>query len=155
MANKYTALKVPDKGRLEKLYHENFMTQVEIGAIFNTTQKVVYSWFKKLGIKSRVPYKRNQSRDNNDSWKAGKVTYAAYHYRVQSARGKANHCEECHRYDDNIKYDWANITGDYADVNDYRQLCRSCHFKRDGHKKNFPNNSLTPNVNQRKIIDGK
>jgi hypothetical protein len=155
MANKYTALKIPKKEELERLYFECLMNQKEIGEQFHTTQKVVFSWFKKLGIKSRIAKKRNQNGNNNHSWKGEKATYAAFHYRVYSARGKANHCEICGRNDNKIKYDWANISGKYYDVNDYKMMCRSCHFKMDGHKKNFPNNNHKPNINIRKLIDGK
>ena len=29
-------------------------------------------------------------------------------------------------------YDWANLTGKFYDVNDYKQMCRSCHSIFDG-----------------------
>jgi hypothetical protein len=155
MANKYTALQLPPKKDLEALYHGKFMSQSEVGLIYKTTQKVVYSWFKKLGIKSRVAYKRNQYGENNSSWKGSSATYAALHYRVQNNKGKADHCVECGRNDKGINYDWANQSGNYSDINDYKMMCRSCHFKMDGHKRNFPNNNLKPNLNKRKLIDGK
>lgn len=28
-------------------------------------------------------------------------------------------------------YDWASMTGDFADPSDYKRLCRSCHWKLD------------------------
>lgn len=155
MANKYTALPLPPKEELVKLYYEEFKSQQEIGVMYSTTQKVVFSWFKKLKIKSRTAYKRNQRGSKNDSWKGDNATYAALHYRVQAERGKAYMCDECNRSDGGIAYDWANQTGKYNDVNDYKMMCRSCHFKKDGHKKNFPNNGMIPNLNMRKVIDGK
>lgn len=155
MANKYTAIKIPEKQDLEYLYNELFMSQKEVGKVYGTTQKVVFSWFKKLGIKYRVAYKRFQNGSYNDNWKGDKATYAALHYRVQSARGKANKCEECNRRDDGISYDWANQTGNYADIWDYKMMCRSCHYKLDGVFKNLPNNSYAKNINIRNVIDGK
>lgn len=154
MGNKYDYLKIPDKKELNFLYSEKLMTQVEIGILYNTTQKVVFTWFKKLGIESRVACKRNQMRENNSSWKGNKVTYAAYHYRVQSSRGKANRCEMCNNKNAK-RYEWANLTGNYNDVNDYKMMCVSCHHKRDNHKNNLPNRKEPKNINKRKIIDGK
>ena len=103
MANKYTALPTPPKKELEYLYHKKKMSQVEVGKNYRTTQKVVFSWFVKLGIKSRVPKKRNQIRENNSSWKGDKATYAAFHYRVESLRGKPMQCSVCGSQDTTFK----------------------------------------------------
>ena len=138
MANKYTALEIPPKAELERLYFEEFKTQSEIGAIYGTTQKVVFSWFKKLGIKSRVAYKRNQERENNATWGGDDVTYAAFHYRVVAQRGRPKRCEACGTDDENKNYDWACV-GDYRNVNDFKRMCRSCHWKHDNTANNFPN----------------
>jgi len=155
MANKYTKTPAPEKSELEYLYHKKYMSQTEIADHYKVSQKVVWRWFRDLRIKARIPYKRNQKGSKNHSWKGENATYAAFHYRVKSSRGKADKCEKCGRIDKGIKYDWANQTGNYADINDYKMMCRSCHFKKDGHKKNFPNNSYIPNINIRKMIDGK
>ncbi len=146
---------MPAKDEIEEMYNGRNMTQIEIAACYGTTQKVVFRWFKDLGIKSRTPAKRNQLKENNSSWKGNNATYAAFHYRVKSERGKADHCEECGRTDNGIKYDWANQTDKFEDINDYKMMCRSCHFKKDGHKNNFPNRREVKMVNKKKIIDGK
>jgi hypothetical protein len=138
MANKYTALPIPPKEDLEKLYFDNMLSQVEIGHKYNTTQKVVFAWFKKLGIKSRVAYKRNQYGENNSSWKGDNVTYSALHYRVYSSKGKPKKCEVCGTKDQEKNYDWACV-GDYKKIEDYVRMCRSCHFKHDKIANNFPN----------------
>ena len=65
------------------------------------------------------------------AWKGDEATYAAFHYRVQSARGSEKRCEACGTTDPNKSYDWANLTGNYADISDYRRLCRSCHWTLD------------------------
>jgi hypothetical protein len=130
MPNKYTARPVPPKEELEKLYFDSFMTQEEIGKQYGTTQKVVYTWFKKLGIKSRIPYKRNQFGENNSSWAGNNATYAALHYRVEAKRGKPHFCEACGTMDSK-RYEWANLTGKYEDIMDYSRMCVSCHRKYD------------------------
>lgn len=147
MANKYTALKVPPKDDLELLYSKN-MTQSEIGLHYNTTQKVVYSWFKKLGIKSRIPVKRNQLKENNSSWKGDNATYAAFHYRVEVSRGKPHCCFVCGTMD-STRYEWANLTGRYEDVNDYSRMCVKCHRMYDK-KRRLLTNKVTINVKRKK-----
>jgi len=150
MANKYTALPIPSKEILEKLYFDEVKSQKEIGEFFNTTQKVVFSWFKKLGIKSRIPYKRNQLKENNSSWKGDNATYAAFHYRVEKERGKPHYCSVCGTMDKN-RYEWANLTGNYNDINDYARMCIPCHRKYDLIRRKKINKN-TINVNRKKQI---
>lgn len=87
---------------------------------------------KNHGITARVAAKRDQSGDKNSSWRGDEATYAAYHKRVEAARGKPNRCERCGT---KRKCEWANLTGDYADVNDYERICRSCHRKMDNQRR--------------------
>ena len=128
MGNRYKHIPLPPKQELERLYFKDKLNQTEVGKEFGVSQKVVWSWFKKLGIKARVPKKRNQSGENNDSWKGNNAGYAAFHIRVQKVRGKADHCEVCKkgRY-----FEWANLTGKFEDVSDYKMMCKSCHAKYD------------------------
>ena len=131
MANKYTAHPIPSKQYLESLYFNENMTQEEVGKELGVTQKVVFGWFKKLGIKSRVAKKRNQWRENNSSWKHNQATYAAYHYRVEAKRGKPSLCEVCETTKAK-RFEWANINGKYEDTKDYVRMCKSCHARFDG-----------------------
>lgn len=58
-------------------------------------------------------------------------SYSAIHKWIVRNFGRANYCsnDECHKAK---RYDWANISGEYKrDINDWRQLCRSCHTKLD------------------------
>lgn len=148
MANKYTALTLPSKYLLEDMYHNKNMTQSEIGLYFNTTQKVVFSWFKKLNIKSRIPYKRNQVGENNSSWKGDKATYAAFHYRVEKQRGKPHYCSVCGTMDKK-RYEWANLTGKYEDILDYARMCIPCHRQYDSKRRELTNKT-TINVKRKK-----
>lgn len=135
MANKYTAHPVPMKSILEELYHAKNMTQAEIAKELNVSQKMVFSWFKKLKIKTRIPFKRNQKRENNASWRGDKATYSAFHYRVEATRGKPTICTVCGAIDKSV-YEWANLTGHYEDINDYARMCRKCHRAYDKNRKN-------------------
>jgi hypothetical protein len=54
---------------------------------------------------------------------------SALHYRVYKARGRADHCIfGC----EHSRYEWANLTGNYDDVNDFAQMCKQCHQSYDG-----------------------
>ncbi len=55
------------------------------------------------------------------------ASYSAYHHRVTAARGKPKACEDCGCTDPACRYEWANLTGNYADPNDYKRLCKPCH----------------------------
>lgn len=140
MANKYTALPIPPKEDLENLYHNDFLSQSEVGVKYNTTQKVVLTWFRKLGIKSRIAYKRNQSGKNNHSWRGDDATYSALHLRVEKERGKPCCCEVCGTTEAK-RYEWANLTGNYTDVMDYSRMCTPCHKKYDNQRSRRTGNS--------------
>lgn len=60
--------------------------------------------------------------------------YRKHHYAVAKLRGTPRLCDECGTSDAKI-YDWANMTGNYADPDDYRRLCRGCHAARDAAKR--------------------
>ncbi len=57
--------------------------------------------------------------------------YIATHIWLRYHYGKANHCSNDKTHQSK-KFEWANISGEYRrDVNDYKQLCPSCHRKMD------------------------
>lgn len=65
-------------------------------------------------------------------WKGDRpLSYVQYHRRVVMAFGKPSRCDVCGRTDDGITYEWANLTDNYANVNDYKRMCRSCHRRYD------------------------
>lgn len=129
MANKYTKTPLPPKKEIKKLYNSG-MTQLEISFYYKTSQKVVWRWMRDLKIKQRIPVKRNQIGENNDSWKGKNAGYAALHIRVQKIRGKPKKCEHCGTIKAK-KYEWASKNKNYSDPNDYIRLCKSCHLKLD------------------------
>ena len=137
MANMYTKTPLPKKGELEKLYNSG-LTQEEVATHYNVTQKIVWRWMRDLKVKSRIPKNNNQCGENNASWKGNKAGYSALHYRVCKTRGNPQKCEECGTTK-KTRYQWANLTGKYDDVMDYKRLCQSCHAKFDNIIKNITN----------------
>ncbi len=115
-------------------------TQEEIAASLLTTQKVIWRLMERHGIKARVAAKRDQRGPRNHSWKGDAAKYAAAHLRVKSIRGTPSRCEQCGTTDARKKYDWASLTHNYTDVNDYKRLCRSCHHVFDGKARNLGDN---------------
>lgn len=69
--------------------------------------------------------------DNCSWWKGDAVSYKGAHQRVSRARGKPSLCEACGTTNAK-RFDWANVNGKYADIDDYVRLCRSCHASFDG-----------------------
>lgn len=65
--------------------------------------------------------------EKHSCWKGNKAGYFALHLRVSKIRGNPKKCEECGSIKKNKKYEWANMTGDYDNVMDYKRMCQSCH----------------------------
>lgn len=67
--------------------------------------------------------------DDHPGWKGDQCGYMAAHQRVWRTRGKARDygCSRCGTTDPDRQYHWANLTGNYADINDYAPMCQSCH----------------------------
>jgi hypothetical protein len=90
MANKYTAHPIPPRQELEQLYASG-LTQAQVGKHFGVTQKVIYSWFKKLGIKSRVPKNINQDRENTTCIGYSEIDKYAIKVYERQFRGHTNY----------------------------------------------------------------
>ena len=108
-----------------KLY-ESGKTQAEIAEHFGTTQKAIHGLFRRNGYKCRKAFKRDQWGDSNHAWKGDEAGYQALHLRVENRRGKASE-HICARCAERIADDWANLSGNYVDPNDYAPMCRTCH----------------------------
>lgn len=130
MANQYTYSYPFTEAQL-RMDYEAGMSQTEVAEKYGTTQRVVFNAMRRFGIKSRVAAKRDQRGPKNTSWKGDKASYEAFHYRMDALKGKPKKCEFCETVDPRKTYDWANMTGKYNDPEDYRRLCRTCHWKLD------------------------
>lgn len=129
--NKYTYKPPCTKEQLLKCYCVDGMTQTECASKFNVSQKRIYTAMRYFGIAARVAAKRNQRGENNDSWKGDKAGKQAFHRRLYARYGKPVKCSTCGTQDKSKSYDYANLTGSYHDMDDYRPMCRSCHWKYD------------------------
>ncbi len=83
-------------------------------------------------------YKCSKTGPLNPKWKGDEAGYISYHARVYRERGKASSCSVCGEDNPDVRYEWANLTGRYEDVNDYAEMCKQCHVTYDKSRK--PNN---------------
>ena len=137
MTNMYSKTPHPHKSFIENLYKQG-LTQREIAERYKVTQKIVWRWMRDLGIKTRVPKNNKQTGDKNPNWKGDKAGYSALHYRICKAKGKPQKCDKCGTTK-KTRYQWANLTGDYNNLDDYKRMCQSCHAKFDNIIKNITN----------------
>lgn len=66
------------------------------------------------------------------AWKGDEAGYAAFHARLRKKYGGASKCQnlDCDKL--NIsRFEWASITENFKDENDYLQLCVRCHKRWD------------------------
>ncbi len=105
-------------------------------------------WIKRMANKSvKFRFKKGQKSwnkgkqfecfqgKNSPTWKGNKAKYGALHERVRNKRGKPQFCEICKTTDKLKKYQWANLTGNYVDIMDYKRMCVSCHSKYDNERR--------------------
>jgi hypothetical protein len=90
---------------------------------------------QRYGIATRPRAKRDQFGSNNHMWRGSRAKYQALHLRVDTARGKPTECEWCGQNDPLRRYEWANLTGHYDDVNDFARLCVYCHRQYDASRR--------------------
>jgi hypothetical protein len=125
-------LKLPSKEILEDLYHNKFMSEVEIGKLYGVSWSAVGHRLRLLGIKTRIPKIRFPKYGSDHySWKGDKAAIDALHSRVIRLYGKPQYCNFCGIKDPNKRYEWANMSGNYLDVSDYKRLCIPCHRRYD------------------------
>ncbi len=78
--------------------------------------------------------------EDHHQWKGSGAGYTALHTRLNRRFGKPKSCDLCGTSDANKVYDWANLTGHYDDLKDFKRMCRKCHinfdFVKNGSKRN-------------------
>lgn len=114
-----------------RLYILEGLSQQETAAVLRVSLKAVQTALRHFKMPVRRAVKRNQFGEKNPSWKGSEAGYQAKHLRVSARRGKPSACDFCGTSDPELDYDWANLTGNYDDPEDFARLCRPCHRKYD------------------------
>jgi len=120
--------------RVRELYAAGHSMR-EVATLTGTTVKKLQRLMPQHGIARRPAIKRDQRGARNDSWRGDDAGYAALHLRVETARGKPSLCTKCGRTGPDCRYEWANLTGRYRDVNDYARMCVPCHRRFDASRR--------------------
>lgn len=128
--------------RVRQLY-ESGMTREEVQAAIGPGVKVE-NIMKRHGIKTRPAIKRSQSGSANASWRGDDASYTALHLRVQVARGRPQFCVRCQTTAPG-RYEWANLTGNYLDIDDYERMCVWCHRRYDSERRKQSGKRTSPN----------
>lgn len=77
----------------------------------------------------------NFNADPNSPYKTkSRSEMVRYHELVYLHRGAPEHCVHCGTTE-NRMYHWANVSGNYANVNDFIRLCVPCHSAFDRTKR--------------------
>lgn len=128
--------------RVRDLY-ESGLSIAEVQADIGKGVKV-QNVMRRYGIEARPAVVRAglTSGDKHYAWKGSEAGYQALHLRVQRQRGKPSLCEFCGTTSG--QFEWANQTGSYADVNDYKRLCVPCHRIFDAERRAIAGHALTP-----------
>jgi hypothetical protein len=135
--NKANVYRTKIDDELLKQLYQSGKTQQECALALEVTGKVIENAMKRLEIKPRKAYKINQWGENNSGWKGSNAGIVKKHTRIYRRFGQPSKCEVCGTTDESKIYDWANLTGNYDDPNDFKRMCRSCHCKYDNKHLNF------------------
>ena len=80
----------------------------------------------------RDVWQKTRIEEKHPNWKGEKVGYHGIHKRMVARYGKANRCEDENCDGVSKRFEWANISGEYKwERNDWKMLCKKCHFKFD------------------------
>lgn len=117
-------------------YQDAGQTQREIAAALGTSQSCIRLVMRAHGIavRSAGAPKGLLAGPSNPGWKGDSASYSAFHHRVTAAKGQPQQCSNCGTSDPSLSYDWANLTGDYANLDDYARMCRPCHRNYDNNR---------------------
>lgn len=119
-----------DRDRVVSLYNSG-MTLSEVSTVMSISTKAAMTILRRSGVATRRATPRNQTGQANSRWKGSEASYSAFHFRVESEYGKPKNCDECGESSESKTYDWANLSGEYDNIKDYKRMCRSCHRKYD------------------------
>jgi predicted DNA-binding protein (UPF0251 family) len=111
------------------------LTLDEVAERLGVTEKAITNLMKRAGQPRRKAVVRDRRGDKCYQWKGDKATYKSLHCRLYRNLGTPKKCETCGTDDPNKRYEWANQTGNYADMSDYKRMCCSCHRRFDNSRR--------------------
>ena len=123
--------------------YESGMTVAEIRAVFPKGYRV-QTILERYLPQRRSTAKRDQRGERNHMWKGDEANYQALHLRVQAECGKPLVCMRCGITGVGPRYEWANVSGDYADINDYVRMCQPCHRRYDAARRRITGRRTSP-----------
>lgn len=89
-----------------------------------------------LSAKKRIvdkPYTNPSGKRGvlSPSWKGGVAWYESVHNWIKRQLGRPMQCSKCGTIN-SVKYEWANISGNYLwELDDWIRLCSKCHHRYD------------------------
>ncbi len=123
---------VVDLKEMQRLY-ESGLSMKAVGEKLGLSSQSVCNRIRALGATSRKCGTTGHHWANeHHNWKGNSAGYVAFHARLNRIFGKLKSCSVCGSKDDpNTIYEWANLTGKYHDLHDYKRMCRKCHRRYD------------------------
>lgn len=115
------------KQEVERLYNLGLSVH-SIGKTLGVCGETIHRFMQRCGMKLRRPGELGHYwKEDHHNWKGDKAGYLALHHRVMRLKGKPKSCEVCGTTDPSKTYEWANLSGKYELIEDYKRMCRKCH----------------------------
>ncbi len=123
-----------DLQKVQELYAQG-LNMRRVGEAFGVSAAAIHHLLRRHNIpvrkKGTVGHHWGTEHHN---WKAESASYAAFHTRLDRLFGRSPACTCCGTMDESQMYEWANLTGDYANPKDYARMCRLCHRRYDAER---------------------
>ena len=125
-----------DRAAAVAMYQSGASIQ-EVADALGVGRKAVTNQLRLVGVATRPKIKRDQWGEKNHMWKGDSASICKLHRRLDRRFGTPCRCEVCGTTDPSKTYDWANLTGNYVDIHDFKRMCRSCHARYDNKIQNI------------------
>ncbi len=119
---------VVDLRAMKRLYISG-LSMKAVGEQLGLSSQAVCNRLHALGVPTRkCGTTGHHWAAEHHNWKGDSASYNAFHSRLNRMLGKSQCCGVCGSQDDpKTIYEWANLTGRYYDLLDYKRMCRKCH----------------------------
>jgi hypothetical protein len=132
--------------QVRRLYVDEGLTQRQVAAKIGIGRMVVRRILTRndIPMRSTYDYPDRLRGSNNGRWRTDNLRYDTLHARVYSVRGRPIGCTKCSQNDPDRRYEWANLTGDYENVQDYARMCVPCHRDFDAQRRAETGTNTSP-----------